>query len=243
MKVRFQNLQDTLRAAIWARLERGDMTGTVLAAHAGFQQAHLSNFLNGRRGLSLQAMDRLLDVLRLDVLDLAGVNETARLRDGSGSARPNMQRLAVVRLLAAASFPRFDEDQIQDTIEVSKLWLRRLKPKMVGNRRDWTRFVVVKVVEEEVSGMAPLVSAGALLLLDRYCNWPPPPSEIPDTSLYAVRDGQRCLVRRITAAHGSLLLRPLREGENSPVALIPVPPGRRHGDFVVGRVRHLWMEL
>ena len=62
MKIRFQTLQDSLRTGIWARLERGELTGKSLAHKAGFQQAHLSNFLNGKRGLSLQAMDRLLDV-------------------------------------------------------------------------------------------------------------------------------------------------------------------------------------
>ena len=49
MKIRFQNLQDNLRANIWARLERGEQTGTRIASLAGFQQAHLSNFLNGKR--------------------------------------------------------------------------------------------------------------------------------------------------------------------------------------------------
>src|SRR5580704_17013012 len=86
MKSRFQTLQDSLRAGIWARLERGELTGKALAHKAGFQQAHLSNFLNGKRGLSLQAMDRLLDVLHLDVLQLAGVNEALRyVSDGEPS--------------------------------------------------------------------------------------------------------------------------------------------------------------
>ena len=35
------------------------------------QQSHMSKFLNARRGLSPEAVDRLLDVLRVDILDLA----------------------------------------------------------------------------------------------------------------------------------------------------------------------------
>ncbi len=39
-------------------------------SRAGFQQAHVSNFLNQRRGLSVEAMDRVMEVLRLEVRDL-----------------------------------------------------------------------------------------------------------------------------------------------------------------------------
>src|SRR5271157_944052 len=102
MKIKFQSLQDSLRAGIWARLERGELTGKSLAHKAGFQQAHLSNFLNGKRGLSLQAMDRLLDVLHLDVLQLAGVDEA--LRHASLGEHPvnDTEAVALVTLADAA---------------------------------------------------------------------------------------------------------------------------------------------
>ena len=77
--MRITDLEDSLRAHIWARIRRGELTGSGLSRDAGFQQAHMSNFLNARRGLSPEAMDRLLDVLALDVLDLADPEEL-RLR-------------------------------------------------------------------------------------------------------------------------------------------------------------------
>lgn len=77
--MRITDLQDSLRAHIWARIHRGELTGTGLSRDAGFQQAHMSNFLNARRGLSPEAMDRLLDVLQVDVLGLADPEEL-RLR-------------------------------------------------------------------------------------------------------------------------------------------------------------------
>jgi hypothetical protein len=41
-----------------------------LAEQTGFKQAHISNFLNRKRGLSLEGMDKVLNVQHLSVLDL-----------------------------------------------------------------------------------------------------------------------------------------------------------------------------
>ena len=73
--MRLQDLQDKLRAHIRARIDRRELTGTGLSRQAGFQQGHLSNFLNARRGLSLESMDRLLETLNIGVLDLADLND------------------------------------------------------------------------------------------------------------------------------------------------------------------------
>jgi hypothetical protein len=60
-----QDLQDQLRAHIRARIGRGELTGSALAHQASLPQGHLSNFLNSRRGLSLESMDRLMGALHL----------------------------------------------------------------------------------------------------------------------------------------------------------------------------------
>src|ERR1700749_676496 len=112
MKARFQTLQEKLRAVIRARLDRGELTGKSLAHKAGFQQAHLSNFLNGKRGLSLQAMDRLLDVLHVDVLQLAGVDEALRHAAGR-DLDDDKEAVALVTLATAARAYRFTADDIQ----------------------------------------------------------------------------------------------------------------------------------
>ena len=86
--MRLHDLQDKLRAHIRARIERGEMTGSRLSHAAGFQQGHLSNFLNARRGLSLESMDRLLETLNLSVLDLADLKEIEqRCRFQPGESR------------------------------------------------------------------------------------------------------------------------------------------------------------
>lgn len=239
MKIRFQSLQENLRASIWARLERGELTGKSLAHKADFRQAHLSNFLNGKRGLSLQAMDRLLDVLRLDVLQLAGVDGAARKELQSEPNDEATEAVAVVTLAAAARRARFSLDDVQDTVSFPRSFLRRLKPRMIGNRRDWTRFAVVSI---DADCTAPLLRPGAQLLLDRYCNAPPRLSKAsPD--LYGVIDGADGIIAHLTVTPGHLILRPLQESEGTPVRLLPVPAGRRAGDFIIGRVRHVSMEV
>ena len=75
----FRDLQDRLRRLLWGGvLESGELTETALAEKTGFRQAHISNFLHRKRGLSLRATD---DVLRAEELSCA------RSRAGGKTAR------------------------------------------------------------------------------------------------------------------------------------------------------------
>src|SRR6185312_10435896 len=56
----FHDLHELLRLELLRRIERGALTGSRLAHQAGFQQAHISNFLNRKRALSLEGLDRVL---------------------------------------------------------------------------------------------------------------------------------------------------------------------------------------
>src|SRR5271156_26638 len=56
----FQDLHELLRLELTRRIESGTLTGSRLARQAGFQQAHISNFLNRKRALSLEGLDRVL---------------------------------------------------------------------------------------------------------------------------------------------------------------------------------------
>src|SRR5258705_10558625 len=68
--MKFKALQENLRKTLWDRIEEGELTGLRLAQQTGFKQAHISNFLNRKRGLSLEGMDKVLNVQHLSVLDL-----------------------------------------------------------------------------------------------------------------------------------------------------------------------------
>src|SRR5438128_10097374 len=77
--MKFRMLQDNLRKALWQRIEEGDLTGLRLAEQTGFKQAHISNFLNRKRGLSLVGMDKVLSVQHISVLDLLDPSEVNKL--------------------------------------------------------------------------------------------------------------------------------------------------------------------
>jgi transcriptional regulator with XRE-family HTH domain len=85
--MKLAELQDRLRRHIRARIERGELTGVSLSQEAGFQQSHLSNFLNGRRSLSLETMDRLLRTLHIGILDLVERRDLQRRLPSSAATR------------------------------------------------------------------------------------------------------------------------------------------------------------
>ena len=58
--MKFKTLQENLRKILWTRIDEGKLTGLRLAEQTGFQQAHISNFLNRKRGLSTEGMDKVL---------------------------------------------------------------------------------------------------------------------------------------------------------------------------------------
>src|SRR3981081_2122233 len=73
--MKFRALQENLRKTLWSRIEEGNLTGLGLAQQTGFKQAHISNFLNRKRGLSVEGMDKVLNVQRLSILDLLDPGE------------------------------------------------------------------------------------------------------------------------------------------------------------------------
>src|SRR5438270_12809072 len=80
--MKFKALQENLRKLLWGRIERRELTGMRLAQQTGFKQAHISNFLNRKRSLSLEGMDKVLTVQHLSVLDLldpAEINKRASI--------------------------------------------------------------------------------------------------------------------------------------------------------------------
>src|SRR5579863_7070033 len=103
--MKFRVLQENLREALWERIEGGDLTGLRLAEQTGFRQAHISNFLNRKRSLSLEGMDRVLNVQHLSVLDLldpAEVNKRASIPPPSDD---EFENIFVVDSSVAATQP------------------------------------------------------------------------------------------------------------------------------------------
>ena len=236
--MKLRDLQDRLRTHIRGRIGRGEFTGSSLSLQAGFQQGHLSNFLNSRRGLSLELMDRLLETLEIEILDLVDLGEIQRR--APQPAQAGLQSIAVVSAEDAVRLPRFTPEQVSGTVSFRKTFLRKLQPNDVCNRGDWLRFVVIKLDLGTARAMFPRSAAGAALLIDRhYTSLQPYRQQQPN--LYVVRLQSRSKVGFLSQAGDHLVLR--SRNPTLPVELAPIDRVRGYSDCVVGRVCHVAIEV
>jgi len=237
--MRLLDLQDRLRAHVRARIDRRELTGVSLSRQAGLRQAHLSNFLNARRGLSLESMDRLLRALHIGVLDLVDEDEIQR-RVLPAPASAGLESVAVVSLDHAARLPRFTPAQLAGTVSFHKAFLRRLRPHDVCHRSDWLRFVSVKLDRNAVRSAFAGSASGATLLVDRhYTSLAPYHRRQPN--LYAVRLHSRCAVGYVSLAGEHLVVRPRNPEQH--VELAKINRARGYSDYIVGRVCHVALEM
>ena len=232
-----QDFQNQLRVHIRARISRGELTGSALAREASLPQGHLSNFLNSRRGLSLDSMDRLMIALHLGVLDLTRGEELQAHRQ-KRRGRENLEPVAVVSAEHAA-LARFRADQVLETRNFNKSFLRRLRPQPAVDRSDWLRFVLIKLDRESSGGFFPR-SIAITLLVDRYYNSLQPYRRF-FPNLYALSLAGRCVAAYISVCDNCLMLRP-REPRD-PIEVVRIEPGRSYSDYIVGRICHVGMEL
>jgi hypothetical protein len=237
--MKMQQLQAQLRAIIRSRIRRGELTGLGLAREAGFRQAHLSNFLNARRGLSLDSMDRLLQAMQLDALDLVEPDE---LQKRVGHSPPETSGQRTVRLVSAenATSPRISPEQVLEVLSFKKTFLQKLKPNLVGDRSEWERFVLLKADAPSSKAMTPCFGVGAVVLVDRHYNSLEPYRRLQH-NLYAVRMGAGCSIRYATVVEDCMILRP--HHSDFPIELLRITQGRSYSDYIVGRVCHVSAEL
>src|SRR5580700_5569691 len=168
--MKFRVLQDNLRHTLWERIEEGTLTGLRLAQQTGFKQAHISNFLNRKRGLSLEGMDRVLAVQHLSVLDLldpAEVNKRASILPPSND---EFQNVLLTDGTVAATHPLITSMNVKEILKFKKSFLKKLKAETEGDRQQWERFVLIKVDNREAMSMYPRMQPGATLLIDRHYN-------------------------------------------------------------------------
>ena len=86
----------------------------------------------------------------------------------------------------------------------------------------------------------PLVSAGAITVLDRHYN-SLAPYRAHQSTLYAVRNGAALSLRFVDFDEGHLILRPY--SRDFPVQLIPLGTHESPADYIVGRVCLVFSEL
>ncbi len=227
------DMQDRLRALVRERIEKGELTGTELALRAGFQQAHVSNFLNERRGLSIEAMDRVLDVLRLEAKDL--LPEERKKTPSSDALFDSIPVVLAGTLLQSD----FGEDEIVEFLRFKKSFLRRIRSEMASERRSWQRFVLTKADKDSGEAMRPRLLPGATLLIDRHYN-SLQSYRRREPNLYVVKCGNAFKVRYVELQGSQLTLRP--ENQKCALGFVQLNKGETFADYVVGRVAHISIE-
>jgi hypothetical protein len=236
--MKFKNLQENLRKALSDRIDEGGLTGLQLAEQTGFRQAHISNFLNRKRGLSVQGMDKVLNVQRLSVLDLVDpseINKRASIVPPSEDAFENVLlvegRIAVKPLILSM--------KVKDVLKFKKNFLRKLRPEMEGDREHWERFIVLRADARDGMSMYPRLLPGATVLIDRHYNSLKPYRK-NESNMYAVLKANACTMKYVEVAGNHLVLRP--HNPAYPVEVVPIEKGKAATDYIIGRICYVGIE-
>jgi len=237
--MKFRGLQENLRETLWERIEEGNLTGLRLAKQTGFKQAHISNFLNRKRGLSLEGMDRVLAVQHLSVLDLldpAEVNKRASILPPS---KDEFQNILLTEGSVAATQPLITSMNVKEILKFKKTLLKKMRSEIEGDREHWERFVAIKADARDGMSMYPRLLPGSAILIDRHYN-SLKPYRRGEINMYAVLKNESCTIKYVETTGSHLILRP--QNQAYPVEIMTMEDGKRTSDYLVGRVCHIGIE-
>ena len=239
--MKFKALQDNLRNILWERIEDGQLTGLHLAQLTGFKQAHISNFLNKKRGLSIDGMDRVLNVQHLSVLDLLDPSEVNKRASIAPPSDDEFDNVLLVDGKIAASEPLIMSMNVKEIHKFRKGFLRRLRVEMEGDgdREQWERFIMLRLDAREGMSMFPRLMPGSTALVDRHYNSLKSYRK-GETNMYAVQKNGDCTVRYVETADNHLILRP--QNQAYPVEVFAMEKGKSPADYIVGRICYVGIE-
>jgi Peptidase S24-like len=237
--MKFKSLQDNLRKALWERIEEGELTGLRLAKETGFKQAHISNFLNKKRGLSVEGMDRVLRVQSLSVLDLIDPGEVNKRASILPPSEDQFETVLLVDGCVAATQPFIMSMLVKDMLKFKRSFLKKLRPEMEGDREQWERFVLLREDAREGMSMYPRLLPGATALVDRHYNSLKPYHK-GESNMYAVAKDGGCTVKYVEQAGRHLVLRP--HNPAYPVEVLHMEGSKSVSDFLIGRVCYVGIE-
>jgi len=237
--MKFRALQENLRKTLWDRIDQGDLTGLRLAEQTGFKQAHISNFLNRKRGLSLEGMDKVLNVQHLSVLDLIDPHEVNKRASILPPPDDEFENVLLVEGRIAASEPLLMSMNVKEILKFKKSFLRKLRPEMVGDRDGWERFVLLRADSREGMSMYPRLLPGASVLIDRHYNSLKPYRK-GEANMYAIAKDNASTIKYVELAGNHLVLRP--HNHAYPVEVMLMEEGHKASDYLIGRVCHVGIE-
>ncbi len=228
-QMNFSQMHERLRLELMRRIQRGTLSVSLLARQTGFGQSHLSNFLNSRRQLSMEAIDRLLAAQHLTAADLLPALH-------SSLAMPfetERDSVPLVSHHSALFEPYIRAAAAQGWLHLPAGLLQTIRSRAANSRRAWQRFVAVRIPAADAIPMEPIILPEAIALIDRHYNslHPYRPNR---PNLLAIRNGGRLSIRYADFLANRLVLRPHRL--DAPVELIDLAPNESPNDLVAGRV-------
>lgn len=234
----FSQLHERLRLELVRRIDRGVLTGSMLAHQTGFGQAHISNFLRKRRVLSLQGLDRVLDSQLLTVSDLLPDELLPSHR--ATRAENAHDTVPLVSDAIALQNQNIPHHYVLDVLRVPAGILQQFRSRRATSRKDWLRFVAIRINAIEALPMEPILSPAAIVVIDRHYTslvryQPAKPT------LYAVRDAHTLLIRYVDFEANRLVLRP--HNPAYPVVLLELGSNETPSDYVIGRACFLLAPL
>jgi hypothetical protein len=227
------DLQNRLRKVIEQRIAAGVLTGTILAKETGFKQAHISNFIHGHRGLSVEGFDRLLRALSIRATDLIECSSPRKVESQDYDEIPLVAG-------ATANQPNFGAADVEELVRFQRAFLRRIRPSMVGRRGNWRRFIALKTDGSNAAAMHPFLSPTSTLLIDRHYNALKPYSN-REPNMYVFATQSAHVIRYVEPAEGNVILRPA--SASVPIQLLTAPGRRGVSEAIVGRVCHIGTEI
>jgi len=231
-------LQEELRRVLWERIRAKKLSGLGLAKQTGFEQAYISNFLNRKRSLSLEGMDRILAAQSLSIYDLLNREEINKRSSSLSASEGDFENVVLAESEFAATAPTITREQVRDILKFKKSFLRRLRPAAARGRENWQRFVLMKVDAQEAASMYPRLLPGATVLIDRHYNLLTPYRR-NEANIYAVRRNDSCTIKYVERDGDHLVLRPHNQAH--PVSVLPLD-ARDASEMIVGRVCHVAIE-
>jgi transcriptional regulator with XRE-family HTH domain len=228
----FSKLQERVRLELLRRIERGTLSVSLLARQTGLGQPHISNFLHGRRGLSLKTLDRILQAQQWEIADLL----PARRVPKEELKEEEIKGVVEIPLVAHATAIYDPYIRVSSTLEMAPFQgdtVRGLEARCSNARRQWDRFVAVRIGAEDARPMEPVVQAEAVLVLDRHYTSFHPYLE-GGVNLYAARLGSHLVVRYAQFQEDRVVLRAHQAKVKAEV--LEPDPGETANDLLVGRV-------
>jgi len=228
----FSQLQERLRIELLRRIERGSLSVSLLARQTGLGQPHISNFLHGRRKLSLATLDKIMAAQHLASEELLPAR-----RDSSGALMGHQLgqagEIPLVSHAVALFEPYIRASSVQIMIPFPAAALTALRERCSASRRQWERFVAVRIQGGDAAAMEPVLFPEALVVLDRHYNSFRAYRE-GSPNIYGVRVGSRLLLRYADFVTNRIILRPHRL--SFPVEIVEVIGEETANDLLIGRV-------